>query len=254
MNGRFRWFFRIVIILSLSVTCVSLAGQVKDSGMGHEVDVKIGQREKTVKVNDLFRFNMGYSTNRYGLMEVTWHHFLSPNVALGGGVSCGLAYLGDKMPGGYRADQEYDSWREMSGDEEESLDIEAMGPKFLFSGIFKTPDLLRFKHCSVFCLVEPGAVFSVPYSGRDILLSNESGDTATEHVHGWGGRWFFWQCRGTLMFNFDDFGIGLSYSMNDIDMYSTLRTLEYDGQSFDDFYHAKKPFYHTFGLTLSYSF
>lgn len=56
------------------------------------------------------------------------------------------------------------------------------------------------------------------------------------------------------MFNFDDLGIGLSYSMNDIDMYSTLRTLEYEGQSFDDFYHAKEMVYHTFGVTLSYSF
>ena len=219
-----------------------------------EVEVKVDRESRPVRTSDLFRFNMGWSTNHYGLMEITWHHFLSPNVALGGGVSCGLAYLGENMPCGAITDWEYDFWREMSGDEEESLDMEAMGPKFLFSGIFKTPDLLKFSQCRVFCLIEPGAVFAVPYSGRDLLLSNEAGETATEHVHSWGGRWLFWQCRGTLMFNFDDLGIGLNYSLNDIDMYSTLRTLEYEGQSFDDFYHAKKMVYHSFGVTLSYSF
>ena len=76
----------------------------------------------------------------------------------------------------------------------------------------------------------------------------------TEYVRGWGGRSVFWQCRGTILFSFSDWGIGLSYSLNDIDMYSSVRNLSYNGTDFYDFYPKKRALYHTFGLTLSYSF
>lgn len=218
-----------------------------------EVDVKVGQRERTVKMPDLLRFNLGYSTNEHCLMEVTWHHFLNQYVGLGGGVSCGVGFLGKNMPNGYIPDSDYDQWRMTSGEEGE-WNIDAAAPKFLFSGIFKTPDLLEFRRCKVACLVEPGVVFAIPFSRRQVLLSNETGDTKTEYARGWGGRSVFWQCRGTLLFSFDDFGVGLSYSLNDIDMFSSVRTLSYSGTDFYDFYPKKKALYHTFGLTLSYSF
>lgn len=102
--------------------------------------------------------------------------------------------------------------------------------------------------------METGAVFAIPFSRREVLLSNEAGDTNTEYVRGWGGRSVFWQCRGTILFSFSDWGIGLSYSLNDIDMYSSVRNLSYNGTDFYDFYPKKRALYHTFGLTLSYSF
>lgn len=230
-----------------------VAEPVKATSRSQEVEVKVGQRERTVKEKELLRFNFGYSTNEYGLLEVAWHHFLNRYVALGGGVSCGVGFMGKNMPGGYIADSDYDQWRMTSGEEDE-WNIDALAPKFLFSGIFKTPDLLEFGRCRIACLVEPGAVFAIPFSRREVLLSNEAGDTRTEYVRGWGGRSVFWQCRGTILFSFSDWGIGLSYSLNDIDMFSSVRTLSYNGTDFYDFYPKKRSLYHTFGLTLSYSF
>ncbi|HBH09343.1 MAG TPA: hypothetical protein DDX40_08085 [Rikenellaceae bacterium] len=218
-----------------------------------EVDVKVGQMKRSARTPDLLRLNLGYSTNEHCLMEVTWHHFLNQYVGLGGGVSCGVGFLGKNMPNGYITDSDYDQWRMISGEEDE-WNIDAAAPKFLFSGIFKTPDLLDFGRCKVACLVEPGAVLAIPFSRRQVLLSNDAGDTKTEYVRGWGGRSVFWQCRGTLMLSFDDFGIGLNYSLNDIDLYSSVRTLSYNGTEFHDFYPKEKKLYHTFGLTLSYSF
>ena len=129
----------------------------------------------------------------------------------------------------------------MTSGEEDEWNIDALAPKFLFSGIFKTPDLLESGRCRIACLVETGAVFAIPFSRREVLLSNEAGDTNTEYVRGWGGRSVFWQCRGTILFSF-------------IDMYSSVRNLSYNGTDFYDFYPKKRALYHTFGLTLSYSF
>jgi len=237
-----------LILLSLLV-----AEPVEATCHSREVDVKVGQKERMVKEKELLRFNLGYSTNEHGLMEVTWHHFLNPYLAIGGGVSCGVGFLGKNMPYGYIPDSDYDQWRMASGEEEE-WNIDALGPKFLFSGIFKTPDLLEFGRCKVACLVESGVVLAIPFSRREVLLSSEADDTKTEYVRGWGGRSVFWQCRGTILFSFADFGVGLSYSLNDIDMFSSVRTLSYNGTDFYDFYPKKKALYHTFGLTLSYSF
>lgn len=234
-------------ILSLFLLLVTISSPAR------EVDVKVAQRERAATEKELLRFNFGYSTNEYGLMEVTWHHFLNRYVALGGGVSCGVGFMGKNMPSGYIADSDYDQWQMTSGEEDE-WNIDALAPKFLFSGIFKTPDLLESGRCRIACLVETGAVFAIPFSRREVLLSNEAGDTNTEYVRGWGGRSVFWQCRGTILFSFSDWGIGLSYSLNDIDMYSSVRNLSYNGSDFYDFYPKKRALYHTFGLTLSYSF
>lgn len=242
MSGYHRCHF---LSLCLLLVTISLSAR--------EVDVKVGQKGRMVKEKELLRFNLGYSTNEHGLMEVTWHHFLNPYLAIGGGVSCAVGFLGKNMPNGYIPDSDYDQWRMTSGEDDE-WNIDATGPKFLFSGIFKTPDLLEFGRCKVACLVEPGVVLAIPFSRREVLLSNEAGDTKTEYVRGWGGRSVFWQCRGTILFLFADFGVGLSYSLNDIDMYSSVRTLGYSGTEFYDFYPKKKTLYHTFGLTLSYSF
>lgn len=134
------------------------------------------------------------------------------------------------------------------------MEYRRTGSEISVSGIFKTPDLLESGRCRIACLVETGAVFAIPFSRREVLLSNEAGDTDTEYVRGWGGRSVFWQCRGTILFSFSDWGLGLSYSLNDIDMYSSVRNLSYNGTDFYDFYPKKRALYHTFGLTLSYSF
>ena len=172
-------------ILSLFLLLVTISSPAR------EVDVKVvAQRERAATEKELLRFNFGYSTNEYGLMEVTWHHFLNRYVALGGGVSCGVGFMGKNMPSGYIADSDYDRWQMTSGEEDE-WNIDALAPKFLFSGIFKTPDLLESGRCRIACLVETGAVFAIPFSRREVLLSNEAGDTDTEYVRGWGGRSVF---------------------------------------------------------------
>ena len=120
-------------ILSLFLLLVTISSPAR------EVDVKVAQRERAATEKELLRFNFGYSTNEYGLMEVTWHHFLNRYVALGGGVSCGVGFMGKNMPSGYIADSDYDRWQMTSGEEDE-WNIDALAPKFLFSGIFKTPE------------------------------------------------------------------------------------------------------------------
>lgn len=123
-------------ILSLFLLLVTISSPAR------EVDVKVAQRKRAATEKELLRFNFGYSTNEYGLMEVAWHHFLNRYVALGGGVSCGVGFMGKNMPSGYIADSDYDQWQMTSGEEDE-WNIDALAPKFLFSGIFKTPDLLE---------------------------------------------------------------------------------------------------------------
>lgn len=147
-------------ILSLFLLLVTISSPAR------EVDVKVARRERAATEKELLRFNFGYSTNEYGLMEVAWHHFLNRYVALGGGVSCGVGFMGKNMPSGYIADSDYDQWQMTSGEEDE-WNIDALAPKFLFSGIFKTPDLLESGRCRIACLVETGAVFAIPFSRRE---------------------------------------------------------------------------------------
>lgn len=100
-------------ILSLFLLLVTISSPAR------EVDVKVAQRERAATEKELLRFNFGYSTNEYGLMEVAWHHFLNRYVALGGGVSCGVGFMGKNMPSGYIADSDYDQWQMTSGEEDE---------------------------------------------------------------------------------------------------------------------------------------
>ncbi len=112
------------------------------------------------------------------------------------------------------------------------MEYRRTGSEISVFGNIQDSDLLESGRCRIACLVETGAVFAIPFSRREVLLSNEAGDTNTEYVRGWGGRSVFWQCRGTILFSFSDWGIGLSYSLNDIDMYSSVRNLSYNGTDF----------------------
>lgn len=241
-------------LLSLSV--LALLFLVAPSATAADKDgvrVRDGKWGEERLYKDLVRFNAGYSTNRHALFEVTYHHFLNRYAGVGGGVSCGMNYLGKNMPNGALADSDHEEWR-MILDEDDDLRLDVTGPKFLLSGIFRSPFLVDSRKVRLSCLLEPGVVFAVPYSRREVLLSGGTGEDATEYVSAWGGRWLFWQFRGTLLASFRDFGIGLGYSLNDIDMYSTVRTLSYAGTDFRDFYPRRKHLYHTFALTVSYSF
>ena len=233
--------------------------------------VKVGDRKETNLYKNLLRFNIGYSTNEYAFLEVAYHYFFNRYAGVGGGVSLGMNYLGKNMPGGELVDSDYTEWR-MIIDEEGDSHLDAIGPKFLLSGIFRTPFLVDSRKFRLSCLLEPGAVFAVPYSKRGVLLTGGAEDDATEYVKSWGGRWLFWQFRGTVLaafgdfgiglsyslndidIAFGDFGIGLSYSLNDIDMFSTVRTLSYSGTDFRDYYPARKPLYHSFAISVSYLF
>lgn len=215
--------------------------------------VKVGDRKETGMYRNLLRFNVGYSTNEYAFLEVAYHYFFNRYAGVGGGVSLGVNYLGKNMPGGELVDSDYTEWR-MIIDEEGNSRLDALGPKFLLSGIFRTPFLVDSRKFRLSCLLEPGAVFAVPYSKRGVLLTGGAEDDATEYVKSWGGRCVFWQFRGTVLAAFGDFGIGLSYSLNDIDVFSTVRTLSYAGTDFRDYYPARKPLYHSFAITVSYLF
>ena len=264
MNLRCRLIFSaLALLLCLWTAPLGLASE-KDRGdavcgnvLPAEADdglkVKVGDRKKTGLYKDLLRFNVGYSTNEYAFLEVAYHYFFNRYAGIGGGVSLGMNYLGKNMPGGELVDSDYTEWR-MIIDEEGDSHLDALGPKFLLSGIFRTPFLVDSRKFRLSCLLEPGAVFAVPYSKRGVLLTGGAGDDATEYVKSWGGRWLFWQFRGTVLAAFGDFGIGLSYSLNDIDMFSTVRTLSYAGTDFRDYYPSRKPLYHSFAISVSYLF
>lgn len=228
-------------------------GNVSNAEGKDGLKVRISDRKESDWYKDLLRFNVGYSTNEYALLEVAYHHFFSRYAGVGGGISLGVNYLGKNIPSGELLDSDYSEWR-MVIDEEGNSRIDALGPKFLLSGIFRTPFLVDSRKFRLSCLLEPGAVFAVPYSRRGVLLTGGAGEDATEYVKSWGGRWLFWQFRGTALATFGDFGLGLSYSLNDIDVFSTVRTLSYAGTDFRDYYPARKTLYHSFAITVSYLF
>lgn len=184
-------------------------------------------------------------------LELSYHYLFLPCVGIGGGVGYSKQWYNDYIPDGYMANDSRTSWR--MDDECRKVEKLYIRPSILL----KTPPLIKMGKGRIGLQIEPGLQLTIPYTGVWIEYERYGDrfdyESKSKHISSNKGDWCFWHLKSSMNWTVNKVFIGLGYSISNMDIYSTRRTMTVENTPFSTFYPGKR-LTHVFFISSGYSF
>lgn len=181
--------------------------------------------------------SLGYVSDETYSFILDYKYYLRPFFGVGGGIFLNSQSGNSIQPhGDLNSEGKILAWKS---------ETKVTNPGGFISIVGEFPVIIRER--GIMLEFEPAWLLMLPRTSSIVELQNvNTGVRAgSDRLSVAGGQWNAWLLRSGLSFRLGDrLMLSLSYSITNLDSYSTYRLLEYEGKCFNDFYPEKKPFVH----------
>ena len=181
--------------------------------------------------------SLGYVSDETYSFILDYKYYLRPFFGVGGGIILNTQPGNSIQPHG----DLYSEGKKLAWKSETKV----TNPGGFISIVGEFPVIIRER--GIMLEFEPAWLLMLPRTSSIVELQNvNTGVRAgSDRLSVAGGQWNAWLLRSGLSFRLGDrLMLSLSYSITNLDSYSTYRLLEYEGKCFNDFYPEKELLVH----------
>lgn len=182
-----------------------------------------------------FSFSGGLMTGCAYDVRFSYSHLINKYIGVGGTFGIYKQWYNNYVPRGDIKSGKWSGWQ--LSDSDKKMQKVYIEPILLF----KTPTLIHLGAWKISLQTEPGIIVQVPYTFVDIdYIDRNTLEPYTKGRSAHASDWCFWDLRTMLRFSSDDVSISIGYGISNLDIYSSCRSMNVEGTSFNSIFPSKK--------------